>query len=249
MSEDEGMQGEERARAFLSYSHADQDRVRLLANALEQAGINVWWDTLIEGGAVFAKSVEVALARCDAVIVAWSKVSVTSDWVLDEASQGRDMRKLVPVSLDGTMPPLGFRQYLAVDLLGWRGDASAAQIATIVRGVEAVVGRPADAAATGQPALTGFPATSSPDAPHGAARPGGTALAGAPGVFAWRSGRLGGDRDRVDEQQRRGAAFENLSGDASQAYFSDGLSEGTAFDARAQPEPAGDGTGVVGQVP
>jgi len=126
MSEDEGMQGAStRPTAFLSYSHADQDRVRLLANALEQAGINVWWDTQIEGGAVFAKSVEVALARCDAVIVAWSTVSVSSDWVLDEASQGRDMRKLVPVSLDGTMPPLGFRQYLSVDLLGWRGDAIA----------------------------------------------------------------------------------------------------------------------------
>ena len=111
-----------RPTAFLSYSHADQDRVRVLASALEQAGIDVWWDTLIEGGAVFAKSVEVALARCDAVIVAWSKVSVSSDWVLDEASQGREMRKLVPVSLDGTMPPLGFRQYLAVDLRGWHGD-------------------------------------------------------------------------------------------------------------------------------
>ena len=60
-----------RPTAFLSYSHADQDRVRVLASALEQAGIDVWWDTLIEGGAVFAKSVEVALARCDAVIVAW----------------------------------------------------------------------------------------------------------------------------------------------------------------------------------
>ena len=146
MSEDEGMRGAgTRPTAFLSYSHADQDRVRVLANALEQAGIDVWWDTLIEGGAVFAKSVEVALVRCDAVIVAWSKVSVSSDWVLDEASQGREMRKLVPVSLDGTMPPLGFRQYLAVDLLGWRGDAGAAQIATIVRGVEAVAGRPTDA--------------------------------------------------------------------------------------------------------
>jgi len=42
MSEDEGMQGAgTRPTAFLSYSHADQDRVRVLANALEQAGISV----------------------------------------------------------------------------------------------------------------------------------------------------------------------------------------------------------------
>ena len=49
--------------------------------------------------------------------MAWSQASVTSDWVLDEASQGREMRKLVPVSFDGTLPPISFRQYLSVDLL------------------------------------------------------------------------------------------------------------------------------------
>ncbi len=210
MSEDEGMQGAgTRPTAFLSYSHADQDRVRLLADALEQAGISVWWDTLIEGGAVFAKSVEVALARCDAVIVAWSKVSVSSDWVLDEAAQGRDMRKLVPVSLDGTMPPLGFRQYLSVDLLGWRGDANASQIATIVRGVEAVAGRLNDAAAhPGKLHAPTSPPAARADAPHDAAghgRHGAGRSVGnlrvAPRSPRWR-------RDHSDGQQRCGAAFQ-----------------------------------------
>ncbi len=215
-----------RPTAFLSYSHADQDRVRVLANALEQAGIDVWWDTLIEGGAVFAKSVEVALARCDAVIVAWSKVSVSSDWVLDEASQGREMRKLVPVSLDGTMPPLGFRQYLAVDLLGWRGDASAPQIATIVRGVEAVVGRSADAAAY-RGSLHAPGSRSPPRLTRRAIllATGGAALAGAVGVFAWRSGRLGGDPPASTSNKVAVLPFKNISGDTSQDYFSDGLSE------------------------
>jgi hypothetical protein len=70
---DEGQQRPEpgtRPTVFLSYSHADQDRARLLAAALEHAGIHVWWDTLIEGGAQFARSVEVALQDSDAVIVA-----------------------------------------------------------------------------------------------------------------------------------------------------------------------------------
>jgi TolB-like protein/Flp pilus assembly protein TadD len=227
MSEDEGMQGAgTRPTAFLSYSHADQDRVRLLADALEQAGISVWWDTLIEGGAVFAKSVEVALARCDAVIVAWSKVSVSSDWVLDEAAQGRDMRKLVPVSLDGTMPPLGFRQYLSVDLLGWRGDANASQIATIVRGVEAVAGRLNDAAA--HPGKLHAP--TSPPAARLTRRTmlratGGTALAGALGIFAWRRGRPDGGATTATGNSVAVLPFKNISGDTSQDYFSDGLSE------------------------
>ena len=227
MSEDEGMQGAgTRPTAFLSYSHADQDRVRVLANALEQAGISVWWDTLIEGGAVFAKSVEVALERCDAVIVAWSKVSVSSDWVLDEASQGRDLRKLVPVSLDGTMPPLGFRQYLAVDLLGWRGDASAAQIATIVRGVEAVAGRPTDAAAhRGSLHAPGSPPPARLTRRTMLLAAGGTALAGAVGIFAWRGGRLGSEPAASTSNKVAVLPFKNISGDTSQDYFSDGLSE------------------------
>ena len=227
MSEDEGMQGAgTRPTAFLSYSHADQDRVRLLANALEQAGVSVWWDTLIEGGAVFAKSVEVALERCDAVIVAWSKVSVSSDWVLDEAAQGRDMRKLVPVSLDGTMPPLGFRQYLSVDLLGWRGDPNAPQIATIVRGVEAVVGRPA--VASPYQGMLHAPSSSQPARLTRRAMllaTAGTALAGAAGVFAWRTGRLGGGAAAATGNSVGVLPFKNISGDASQDYFSDGLSE------------------------
>ena len=94
-----------RPTAFLSYSHADQDRVRVLANALEQAGIDVWWDTLIEGGAAFAKTIDAALDASDAVIVLWSVNSIASDWVLDEAARGRDLKKLVPLSIDGTEPP------------------------------------------------------------------------------------------------------------------------------------------------
>ncbi len=105
--------------------------------ALEAAGLNLWWDAQIEGGAAFAKSIEAALEECDAVIVVWSAKSVGSDWVLDEAAKGRDLRKLVPVSFDGTEPPLGFRQYQSINLSRWHGNADAAEIASVVRAVRA----------------------------------------------------------------------------------------------------------------
>ena len=45
------------------------------------------------------------------MIVGWSETANDSDWVKDEAEIARDEGKLFPVSLDGVMPPIGFRQY------------------------------------------------------------------------------------------------------------------------------------------
>ncbi|MEP6905923.1 MAG: hypothetical protein ABI875_07540, partial [Gemmatimonadales bacterium] len=46
---------------------------------------------------------------------------VRSAWVRDEAATGRDTGRLVPVTLDGSQPPLGFRQYQTIDLSKWSG--------------------------------------------------------------------------------------------------------------------------------
>jgi TolB-like protein/tetratricopeptide (TPR) repeat protein len=210
-----------RPTAFLSYAREDQPQAGRLAEALDKAGLGVWWDTLIEGGAEFAKSIEAALVNCDAVVVLWSKTSVASDWVLDEAARGRELHKLVPVSLDGTEPPLGFRRYHSISLSGWRGSADSPEIAGIVRGVAAVMGRD-------QP-LSRAAATTQSRSPSVTRRTvlavtAGTALAGLAGFFAWRQGLL----DRLRPASGNTVAvlpFVNLSGDASQSYFSEGLSE------------------------
>jgi TolB-like protein len=123
------------------------------------------------------------------------------------------------------MPPLGFRQYLAVDLLGWRGDSDVPEIASIVRGVEAVMGRPRTThTATGTlhtPRSTQAPPVSRRTMLLATA---GTVLAGTAGLFAWRSRRVG-QRGASSGNSVAVLPFKNLSGDASQAYFSDGLSE------------------------
>ena len=107
------------ASIFLSYDREDGDRAGKLALALEKAGHSVWWDRHIKGGAQYGKEIEVALNEADAVVVLWSKRSVESTWVRDEAAAGRDSARLVPVMIDGTEPPLGFRQYQSIDLSRW----------------------------------------------------------------------------------------------------------------------------------
>jgi TolB-like protein len=206
-----------RLTIFLSYARADANAASRLAAALEAAGFDVWRDTLIEGGAAFAKTIEASLERCDAVVVCWSRRSVASDWVLDEAGQGRDLRKLVPVTLDGVEPPLGFRQYHAVDLSRWHGSPRTEEIGAIARGIAAVAGRGAAPRPAQPPSTPSFSRRRLLGVAAGVA---GVAVAG---FAAWRFGPF-----------RAGAAgpisvavipFENLGAGPDEGYFSDGLSE------------------------
>ena len=109
------------ASLFLSYSREDISRIGVLAAELERAGHDVWWDRHISGGQEFADAIELALEAADVVVVCWSCHSVRSAWVRDEAAAGRDNGRLVPITLDGCKPPLGFRQYQTVDLSAWNG--------------------------------------------------------------------------------------------------------------------------------
>ena len=76
------------------------------------------------------------------MIVLWSKTSTHSDWVRDEAARGRDRKCLVPISLDGSKPPLGFRQYHTIDLSKWHGRTHEPQFGAVLRCIEALGGKP-----------------------------------------------------------------------------------------------------------
>jgi TolB-like protein/Tfp pilus assembly protein PilF len=95
--------------------------MELLANALTSSGYSVWWDRNISGGAEFSQKIEAELMSAAIVIVAWSTASISSHWVRDEADYARTERKLLPISLDGSLPPLGFRQLHALDFSNWDG--------------------------------------------------------------------------------------------------------------------------------
>ncbi|MEO6207395.1 MAG: toll/interleukin-1 receptor domain-containing protein, partial [Candidatus Limnocylindrales bacterium] len=136
------------AKLFLSYSRKDAQKAQRFTEWLETEGHDVWRDEDdIGGGASFSSEIENALNDCSAVLALWSADSVKSSWVRDEAGYGRDLGKLIPFSLDGTEPPLGFRQFQSIDLSKWKGRGEPPRADRIRGAIERICGNAASAAA------------------------------------------------------------------------------------------------------
>lgn len=210
---------------FISYSRADLARARPVIALLEGAGFDVWWDGRLEGGENYLVTTETALEGADCVLVLWSQTSIASHWVRDEAQRGRERGCLVPLSLDGTMAPLGFRQFQLLDITGWSGDPAASEAARII----AAVRNRAGGAETAPSGLTIAPATLAPPPKPGVALSRRTALIGGTGL-AVVAALAGGWATGLFAPSAAGAVsmvvlpFANRTGDAGNAWFSDGIS-------------------------
>ena len=123
-------------QVFLSYAREDRLFVEKLARILEEAGQDVWWDRRLESGGEFSAEIEAALNESDVVLVVWSESSVRSRWVRDEAAVGGDTDRLLPVSIDATLPPMGFRQFHSMDLSGWKGGKRDQRTAALLHAVD-----------------------------------------------------------------------------------------------------------------
>ena len=174
------------ARIFLSYARDDVDAARQLAGCVSDAGHDVWWDRHLHGGSRFATEIEQALKDAEAVVVLWSVHSLGSAWVQDEAAEGRDSGRLVPVSLGSAKPPLGFRQFQTIDLGGWDGSGAPEALDDLLEAIARTCGSAARTESGGRP-------------------------------------------DKASEKQKKPSVcvlpFINMSGEAEQEYFSDGISE------------------------
>jgi adenylate cyclase len=128
------------ARVFLSYARDDVETARKLAGILAEAGQTVWWDRHLHGGANFSSEIDRELKNAQVVLVLWSPASIASAWVQDEAAEGRDSSRLVPVTLDSVKPPLGFRQLQCIDLSPWTGHGRSEPIDDLLTAISKMVG-------------------------------------------------------------------------------------------------------------
>lgn len=202
-------------RVFLSYSRTDQDAAMAVLRILEGAGFDVWWDGLIPGGHRYNPITNAALEEARAVVVLWSKTSIASHLVHDEATRGRDRGCLVPLSIDGSEPPLGFRQFQYLDI---SGTALRADSPPMRRALAAVASQ-FDRALPDMPA----PRASGRSRPSRRAVIGGGAGVAvvAAGAGAWALLR---PQAAASANSIAVLPFDTLGGDPSQRYFSEGLS-------------------------
>ena len=147
------------ADIFLSYTEKDREQARRVAAMLETVGWSVWRDRRIPAGDTWRNVLEKALASMRCMIVLWSSRSIASEWVYEEATEGRRQGKLVPVLIEAVRPPAGFREIQAADLTGWDGSREFDGMRMLVADLENFLGKPA------------LPASSRPAEPPAAGKP------------------------------------------------------------------------------
>jgi len=207
---DRGVPPSDEDYVFVSYARADEKAAKAIIRIIERAGYGVWWDGLIPGGERFSARISDALEGARAIAVLWSAHSMQSNWVQDEAAFARDHHRLVPISIDGTEPPLGFRQLQCIDISKGGARASNPAIHRALQAIAEMMDRPF------------APDAMRPDrgVSRRAAMIGGGAVAVGAAAFAgWTFLRPSGAAANTIAV----LPFDNLSGDAAKGYLSDGL--------------------------
>jgi serine/threonine-protein kinase len=148
------------------------------------------------------------------VIVVWSKRSIGPDghFVRDEATRAQRRHAYLPVCMDKVDPPLGFGETQALSLTGWSGDRSHPRYQSVLAAARAII--------SGGPRPHQVYVERSGISRRAVVAAGAAATAAA-AVGGWWLLRP----EKANAKSIAVLPFANLSGDAAQAYFSDGMAE------------------------
>jgi uncharacterized membrane protein len=126
---------------FLSYAREDRECAESFAGALKNRGWTVWWDRRIQVGRSFSAEIERELDAAACVLVLWSRNSVASEWVQNEAAEAARRKVLVPVRIEDVRPPLEFRRLQAADLFDWRNGFTGLEFEACIASIEILAQR------------------------------------------------------------------------------------------------------------
>ena len=124
---------------FISYAREDENRIGPIAEALAKEGWSVFWDRTIPIGQTWRSYIGKALEEASCVLVVWSRYSIESEFVPEEAEAAKKRGVYVPVLLDAVEPPLGFTSFQAADLTSWNNNASDPQFTLLKNSIAALI--------------------------------------------------------------------------------------------------------------
>lgn len=103
----------------------------------------MWWDRRIRASEIWDEVIERALDASKSVVVVWTKTSVRSQWVKNEAREGLKRRVLFPVMLcEEAQIPLEFRHVHAAWLADWYFGTSHSGFDQLMEDIGRVVALP-----------------------------------------------------------------------------------------------------------
>lgn len=125
---------------FISYASEDRDRAEKLASKLSAFGWSVWLDRKIITGQAFDQVIERELETAKSVVVLWSKHSIASEWVKNEAAVASERGVLVPAIIESVKLPLEFRGKQTANLIEWMGQPSHSGFQALCEGIATRIG-------------------------------------------------------------------------------------------------------------
>lgn len=122
-------------RVFVSYTVEDRARAAHVVRALRDAGMQTFWDQDLQPRSDFRVSLEDQIRKSDVTLVLWSRVSVRSHFVAEEAQLAKKLGRYLPVLLERVKPPLGLAsdQFAWLDV--WTGDLESPLWKAVLRAI------------------------------------------------------------------------------------------------------------------
>lgn len=121
--------------AFISYAHQDRKLVSNIHSFLADHSVPLWWDSNLDPGDEWRSEIARKLSAAKVVVTFWTKESVKSKSVVEEASNAQRLGKLIHVRLDASPLPYGFAETQHLDLQGWDGTPNHHQMQKLLQSI------------------------------------------------------------------------------------------------------------------
>src|SRR5262245_40923539 len=115
-AQNSGTRPRRRGQVFISFKTEEREYAFELKKVLEKRGYEVWWHEKLYCGGVWKPDIDKEIAASSCVIVLWSPLAASSEWVKHEASQALGRGVYAPARIIPVTVPSLFSDYQVIDL-------------------------------------------------------------------------------------------------------------------------------------